>query len=178
MTCLFCKYEFCWSCGASATNAEKHFEAGRGCGVKMMDENVKPGDHLRIQEEEEKNCCKACWRGRACPRLCSALKFIPLFLFFPLIALFKFEYYMLSDICKSNEPCPAKVVLTPILFIVGLFMTVVATILFYLYCILMLIRGILYVLCCCCLCKNDQSPRNDADLAEENRARARATIEE
>ena len=33
MTCAFCGYEFCWSCGASASSDDKHFEPGRGCGV-------------------------------------------------------------------------------------------------------------------------------------------------
>ena len=44
MTCGFCGYEFCWACGASASGADNHFGLMRGCGVKMMDENVKPGD--------------------------------------------------------------------------------------------------------------------------------------
>ena len=48
MTCAFCKYEFCWSCGASATNAERHFDIGRGCGVQVMDDKIKPGDHLKL----------------------------------------------------------------------------------------------------------------------------------
>ena len=48
MTCAFCKYEFCWSCGASATAEERHFDLGRGCGVEMMDESIKPGDHLKL----------------------------------------------------------------------------------------------------------------------------------
>lgn len=46
MTCGFCKYEFCWVCGESATNAENHFGITRGCGTMMMDETAKPGDHL------------------------------------------------------------------------------------------------------------------------------------
>lgn len=47
MTCGFCKYEFCWACGTSATSAENHFGSGRGCGVGMMEANIKPGDHLK-----------------------------------------------------------------------------------------------------------------------------------
>ena len=41
MTCGFCRYEFCWACGASATHADNHFGPMRGCGVRMMDETVK-----------------------------------------------------------------------------------------------------------------------------------------
>ena len=44
MTCAFCEYEFCWGCGKSATQADRHFEPGRGCGVEMMDESIRPGD--------------------------------------------------------------------------------------------------------------------------------------
>ena len=46
MTCVYCRYEFCWACGESATSAEGHF-AGNGCGVGQMDESVRPGDHLK-----------------------------------------------------------------------------------------------------------------------------------
>mmetsp|Transcript_20500 Transcript_20500/g.25207 ORF Transcript_20500/g.25207 Transcript_20500/m.25207 type:complete len:166 (-) Transcript_20500:484-981(-) len=48
MTCYFCKYEFCWACGASAKKAECHFDFGKGCGVDVVNEKVKPGDHLFI----------------------------------------------------------------------------------------------------------------------------------
>ena len=37
MTCGFCEYEFCWACGQSASAADRHYEAFRGCGVGMMD---------------------------------------------------------------------------------------------------------------------------------------------
>ena len=47
MTCAFCEYEFCWACGASATSADDHFGPFKGCGVAMMDANVKPGDRGR-----------------------------------------------------------------------------------------------------------------------------------
>ena len=46
MTCAFCEYEFCWACGASATIKENHYGPGRGCGVSLMEENVKPNSHL------------------------------------------------------------------------------------------------------------------------------------
>ena len=44
MTCQVCKYEFCWACGASASNKEDHFNPynPKNCGAKMMDETVKP----------------------------------------------------------------------------------------------------------------------------------------
>ena len=53
MTCGFCKYEFCWSCGQSATSGENHWN-GNGCGVLMMDSSIRPGDHLRIAPKVQK----------------------------------------------------------------------------------------------------------------------------
>ena len=46
MTCFLCKYEFCWACGDSASPRDNHFN-GTGCGVGMMESNVKPGDYLK-----------------------------------------------------------------------------------------------------------------------------------
>ena len=56
MTCAFCKYEFCWACGASATNAENHFGLDRGCGVNKMNEDVKPGvyTHLYLKKQQKR----------------------------------------------------------------------------------------------------------------------------
>ena len=48
MTCGFCGYEFCWVCGASATAEDNHFGVLRGCGVDIMDDTKRPGDHLKI----------------------------------------------------------------------------------------------------------------------------------
>lgn len=52
MTCYLCGYEFCWACGGSASPGENHF-SGNGCGVKQMDESVKPGDGKPRPIEEE-----------------------------------------------------------------------------------------------------------------------------
>ena len=46
MTCYFCKYEFCWACGESASSGDNHWT--NGCGVGMMDSSVRPGDHLKL----------------------------------------------------------------------------------------------------------------------------------
>lgn len=46
MTCGICAYEFCWSCGGSASSGDNHWNIG--CGIKMMDDKVKPGDHLKL----------------------------------------------------------------------------------------------------------------------------------
>ena len=59
MTCALCKYEFCWACGGSATKGDNHFGHLGGCGVKMMDENIKPGDHLKIKLNSKRK--RYCW---------------------------------------------------------------------------------------------------------------------
>ena len=57
MTCAFCNYEFCWACGASATKNDNHYVRKDGaswgsCGVKMMDEDAKPGKIEEIIERK------------------------------------------------------------------------------------------------------------------------------
>ena len=47
MTCVLCKYEFCWACGGSAYYYDNHFTRPNGCGVLMFQENVRPGDGQR-----------------------------------------------------------------------------------------------------------------------------------
>ena len=77
MTCAFCKFEFCWVCGESATNKENHFGLTRGCGTEMMDESAKPGDHLgRLISDNRK---RIAWK---------VLKIILYILFLPVIAVF------------------------------------------------------------------------------------------
>ena len=48
MTCAYCKYDFCWACGKSASSEDNHWSmGGNGCGVGMMEVGIRPGDHLR-----------------------------------------------------------------------------------------------------------------------------------
>ena len=75
MTCALCKYEFCWACGESASSADRHFSAMRGCGVRMMDDTVKAGRYaINIDGDDEnrskcdcfKRCCHCHWISRNC----------------------------------------------------------------------------------------------------------------
>jgi len=36
MTCAFCRYEFCYFCGADASSGSSHWAPGMGCGATMM----------------------------------------------------------------------------------------------------------------------------------------------
>ena len=156
MTCAFCKYEFCWACGASVTTAERHFEPGRGCGVKMMDESVKPGDHLNL--EPYKPPCG----GYCSPRVLEVLKFIGLFLIFPLWALWNVNYNMQRDYWRDSRKCPCvcfpiRLIFSIVLLALGIVMALASSVAFYVFCILTvvfrLLYAIFYVLFCCCFWK-------------------------
>ena len=194
MTCLFCKYQFCWSCSASATTEERHFSAGQGCGVKMMDEKVRPGDHLKIQEQEQKKCCK--WRAPACcgrhgPTIMTGLTYVLLFLFFPLIALVYVPYAYIGSWFESRQcNIVVKIILLPFVILYCAIIIVMSTFGFYLYAVsiiaysivyaaVTIIKGIFYVLFCCCLCnRKRQEQHAEIDHAERNRNQARQAIEE
>ena len=77
MTCGFCKYEFCWVCGASAVHGENHFEIGNGCGVALMEEDARPGQY--DGKEATKKMILRCAKRIG--------KEILTFIFFPLIVL-------------------------------------------------------------------------------------------
>ena len=141
MTCGFCKYEFCWACGASATNEENHFGAFRGCGVKMMDENVKPGDHLKLNR-----CSTRAW--------CVA-KVILCIIFYPVIVVFWCPCSAAQSSWRGSQHKPTceRVAGTACAFCFGLVLDVVVvpmlllmTVAFLLYWI---IRILFYLICCC-----------------------------
>ena len=56
MTCAFCDYHFCWACGGSASSADNHW-GGNGCGIGMMESNIKPGDHLTFMRRTGAHTC-------------------------------------------------------------------------------------------------------------------------
>ena len=41
MTCLFCKYEFCYYCGGYAGPDSNHFSAGFGCGASQFGDSFQ-----------------------------------------------------------------------------------------------------------------------------------------
>ena len=41
MTCLFCKYEFCYHCGGNASSGSNHFDPGLGCGAGQYGDTFK-----------------------------------------------------------------------------------------------------------------------------------------
>ena len=99
MTCVFCKYQFCWACGQSAVVGDDHFGAlGNGCGVAMMDENIKPGDHLLIKKDK----CSRCKRIGL-----QALKILVFIIFYPLILVFYLPFTMAKETFYKNrrDPC-------------------------------------------------------------------------
>ena len=152
MTCGYCKYEFCWACGASATAEEKHFQ-GNGCGVKMMDENVRPGDHLKITNTSK--CCRM---------TCIILQWVLCIIFFLPIVFFAYMLKSNEAINRNlrNTGCIARVIFHIFWFIVALvaciILAVCTTFAFYVYLLLRLLQLIGYCLICGCLWM-DSGPR-------------------
>ena len=98
MTCWFCQYEFCWACGESATGGDGHW-SGSGCGVGMMDSNIRPGDHLKMD---------TCWfkvkkffRGLGIG-LCFLLAFIIIYPFWLVFAIPFVIAVSINDKSRSN----------------------------------------------------------------------------
>ena len=149
MTCGFCHYEFCWACGASASVGERHFDAGNGCGVYMMDENIKPGDHLKIR----KSRCRRCCRHSHCPcnpTLLKMLKWIGIFLFFPVVFLVYINYTILTVIWNEpSEACCSKSFQSILAVIGSPILTAIATIFFYAMCAIMLVFFIMVAIGVC-----------------------------
>ena len=82
VVCYFCNFSFCWACGWSVIENEKHFRdenaflsSDQGCGVRQEDAYVRPGDHLKQS---------LCWDLKT--RL--NLKFLLCVLFLPLVVVF------------------------------------------------------------------------------------------
>ena len=168
MTCLFCSYEFCWACGGSATRADRHFEFGRGCGVKQMDDTVKPGDHMA---ELELKCSDEIFEPfymfsvfvifhyMRCPSCKSILIFLLFFLLAPLIGLVLIPSGIVRKYCRENPAASvgAKIFTSVILVLAALPLTVFIVVLFYFACALHFILALLRILCwiICCPCSNN-----------------------
>ena len=84
MTCGFCRYQFCWACGASASTEDNHFGPMRGCGVRMMDQTAKANSR-----KDTTSMCKNIGKKIGITVLC-----IP---FLPFILVFFLPYMM----CKK-----------------------------------------------------------------------------
>ena len=96
MTCGFCEYEFCWVCGASATNEDNHFGVLRGCGVDIMDDTKRPGDHLKFDHQ------KTTRRNRCKYRAAFVGKVILCIIFYPLIVVFVWPLLMARDSLENS----------------------------------------------------------------------------
>ena len=176
MTCAFCQYEFCWACGASATIKENHYESGRGCGVSLMEENVKPGSHLNVQTQSK--CQRYGWK---------TLKIVLCIIFFPIVLVFYLPYKMVSETLETSasENCEIRALKVIGVFFVALILNICFIPLIL---ILIVMTGmqyavyyVLYVLCCCCIiqCIRERCQRkNGLTLAEQNQERARKIIEQ
>ena len=97
MTCQVCKYEFCWACGASASNAENHFDPynPKSCGVKMMDETVKPNTKKSGEGEKKTMTCSL--------SLCIFIKcLLILFFFYPIFIVIGLPLFCFLSCCVQQ----------------------------------------------------------------------------
>ena len=168
MTCQFCGYEFCWGCGASASRGDNHFGFMRGCGVKMMDESVKPGDGLK---KVKANCC------------CEFLKIVGKVLLMIIAYPFFLVLYMPCSVAyqmgkqgwKEAGLCGA-IPLGLIGFIIGFIMNICFIPAALLYTVLVLFVLLIIGLIMCCTCSCCRSRGQNAQAEEENRRRAEQRI--
>ena len=166
MTCLYCRYEFCWSCRASATAEDNHFGPMRGCGVLLIDDTVKPGDHLKINRRKQR-----------CKRV---LKIVLKVIFFPLLLLFYLPYtFMINSWTKSTgQNLALRALLLLFYFILGMLADILFIPAVIVFLLIMLLKyifiGIFYFLTCYCLWKGffHRKTENHA-MTNEERARRR-----
>ena len=168
MTCYLCGYEFCWACGGSASGSENHFN-GRGCGVKQMDENVKPGDgKLQAEEDDPRNIAPICF----------ALKWIGLYILlvvsFPLLVVF---FFPVKFAIESGRKCYTENGRNPLAAVLGflagfLFMMIVNVMcapILAIYGLMWIVFGPFIGLAW--LCKGCKVPDNGYTARKEARAR-------
>ena len=111
MTCGFCKYEFCWACGASSTSDDNHFGFMRGCGVGMMDESAKPGS-----KATSSRCCQIFdWFGWVLLMIILYPFFLVLFM--PIAMAYAVTVIVQKDI---GGGCCVAAISAPIGFVIGL----------------------------------------------------------
>lgn len=141
MTCGFCQYEFCWACGASASNSENHFSGFNGCGVSMMDESVRPGDGSKT--------------GTKCCRVFKAIGLVLLcIMLYPFVLVFYMPIVCAAGLGSlgSRGGCGTMLFLGAIGFVVGLILDIcfiplalIGTIVFL---IVMLFKGLHLLVTC------------------------------
>ena len=163
MTCQFCSYEFCWACGASASADDRHFSFFNGCGVKMMDKNVKPNS---ISVKERKICKEICLNFLKVILTIIALPFI-LVLFPPCYLAFRF-----AKVGLKKSLGPGTVFLSTIGFLLGLLVIPFFAIAVLLYIAIHILYGVLWVLTCGWFCSSYLSKAEAEQAKILNRERA------
>ena len=169
MTCTFCKYQFCWVCGESATTEEKHFGIWRDCGTKENDASARPGDHLLRTKSDKRKAIA--WM---------AFKIFVYVVFMPVWGLFLFPVMNVKSSWEGsrNSSMPCRLTLCFFALLIGIIFSphclagvIIVHTFVALYCIF---YAIFYVLTCYHFWK--KKPESKEVMARRNKEQAEANV--
>ena len=167
MTCWFCKYQFCWACGAGATYEDNHFGPLRGCGVRQYDETVKAN--------ERKDKTRSQYYGRKVVIILLCIIFFPFVLvgFFPYFLCKKYLNLLPygASRCKKVCGCVCYAILG---FLGNIFFIPFALFVCFVYINLGFYILVAALVTCCFCCKPCRDYRAYRRARRENAANANA----
>ena len=111
MTCGFCKFEFCYCCGAEAGSGSGHWTTGLGCGATMMQPHT------------------GTVRSEGCQRFCFVLIILGMILSYPILVVLgpamAFTGSMVYPAFRANKSLGfCSLLLTPVTIIAGLILDI------------------------------------------------------
>ena len=144
MECDKCGYQYCFACGASATNEERHYDKYRGCGADSTDRLLKPA----FYNQSAKN--RLIYK---CPKVL----IVPILVLFLPVTLVMILPYLFMKMCLAKhekDNCCLKVWVCILATILGWILTPLF-LLFYglFYCQVVAFCMIPPCLCWLCTCK-------------------------
>lgn len=158
MTCLFCGYEFCWVCGREADARSGHWGqfSVTGCGAPQLGQELNPKDLKKLQRKR-------------CNLLFIAFIFLPVILVLATPVFLSIIWLDCTE--KKHMSAWLRYGLTPLIFVCGIPLTLIAVPCALVYALFYLVR----THCLCCCKKNGNASKNKLmalerikELTEEN----------